>query len=193
MNPLVRFILLVLIAVGSAPPPAKRLRFETCIAQSDLNKGPVTPCDDGPLESLYDVATMEVPRRDKWKLFGAPNAAQLMLNRCGIFDERLNSQELSICSKHRNELGTDWVLNTNNRPTTRKGTKDVLRCNVPADLHPRNTPYHTNYVSSQTSVTFKQSEAIWKQLLLFVPAGTGKLSAFEKEFKGSACSALKSQ
>jgi hypothetical protein len=172
MAPIFFAMLIIMFCFGAsvAPPTGnKRPRVEMCLVQMEAFKGAVTPCDGGDLQKLSDLATVAAP----WgKSFGAGNLVELLLARGGIFDDQVNLESLHICLKHREALGADWTNSNNNIPKFRKGSQQITRCNVPS-LEGYPHVEHVNYVAGPKSVYLAQSKAVWRQLLTFVPPGTG--------------------
>lgn len=171
------FLFVVFVGKCSAapvpnPPDPKKARTDTgpkCIVQTAAFHGVVTPCQ-GDLQKLSELQGLAAPARQG---FGAENLAQLLLFRSGIFDEQINTENFYICPKHHQSLGAKWI---ENRPTTKRGTERVLRCNMPPLPGLPDLPAHTHAIgiTGPKALQADGSVTIWRQQGVFVPLGTGK-------------------
>lgn len=97
-------LILFLLCAVCAPPPTKRPRIELCVVQTPEFLGTRTPCDDGDLQKLVELANQEIPTGQS---FGAKDLANLVLTRSGIFSEQPDLENLHICKN----IKTTLVLN----------------------------------------------------------------------------------
>ena len=80
----------------------------------------------------------------------------LILARASLFSKPTNLAELTICPKHRCNLGTGW-------------RRRVNRCRIPEGL-----AKHKNKRSIRRGIRKRESKAILRSTGVFVPVGSGR-------------------
>ena len=127
-----------------------------------------SPCGSNPRSPSESVVILSSCKKDisahlrsiKIKPGSIANEVELILARVGTFSLPDNFSELTICPKHRDQLGIGW-------------RKTSVKCSVPQDLSSHGSVRRKN-PTGQRSVGKELSNRIKERTNILLPIGSGK-------------------